>query len=256
MHSATGTTYEALKSAVGAELQELISVLENIFIKRKLRGEDGGHRDGEDLDVDRIIDEQASTPPGTVGDPEPPVWTRKNTKEDGPRDYAFTIVLDVSPSMGGEKMKEAINALILIVEALSHFGIEIEIIGFGSYLYEVKPFDEPLTESVKGVITSLEKIEEYGTLIGRAISESALRLSERTPKQKTMIVITDGQSGDDVPSALAAAKAEDIEVIGIGIGPGTSSVKDEFGEAGIAEVPVQKLAALLAELIREKIDKR
>jgi len=256
MQSAAGQSrYNSLRAQAAPVIKALIARLESIFKKRQLRGEGGGHRDGEDIDVDRVIDEKASTPPGTPPDQEPAVWTRPHSKEDGPRDYAFSIVLDVSGSMAGRALAEALRGVIAVVEALAYFGIEVEVIGFDTMLYEAKPFDKPLNAHAKGAIGSLKSSDE-GTLMGRAIRESGKRLEKRRSKQKTMIVMTDGEPGDNAGAAIEEVREKGIEVIGVGIGSGTGDVAALFGASGVGNVPPEKLADTLAELIRKAIDKK
>ncbi len=254
LKSRSTAVYEKIRQENAAAIQALISKLESIFTKRQTRGESGGHRDGDDVDVDRVVEEKTSNPRQTV-DPEAPIWTRPYSKEDGPRDYAFTIVLDMSGSMHGERIYEALKGLIIILEALQHFNIQVEIIGFNSRFFEIKPFDQPISKDVMAVIESCLGRVSGDTLMGKAIKDSTDRLKERTPKQKTMIVITDGDSGDHVAPSIEEARQQGIEVIGVGIGQGTKKVVSNFGESGVADVSIDRLAEVLADLIRKTIDK-
>lgn len=148
----------------------------------------------------------------------PNLFTRPFTLQRG-GDWAVDVVIDVSSSMGGDRIADAKTALAMLGYAFKGVpGIRLGITAFTSE-------SEPIQYIVKGFtqkfdISEIKKLRPIGgTPTDLAIMNSLSRLSN-VPMRRVMIVITDGYPGDieAANKALIDCKKYDTEAIGIFIG--------------------------------------
>ena len=115
-------SYLATKKASEGYLGVMIRRLKDIFfLKNKLRFEDG-HTSGSKISGKNLWKVMISK--GDV--------FQKRTKEDK-KDYAISLLIDMSGSMGGGRINEAKKSIILFSEVLSSLNIPFEVLGFSSY---------------------------------------------------------------------------------------------------------------------------
>ncbi|GMH42187.1 hypothetical protein BSKO_10106 [Bryopsis sp. KO-2023] len=144
-------------------------------------------------------------------------------KSGGKRQYAVTIVVDISMSMGGHLAQCSVEALVMFVEGLLSMDIEnFTVLLFGSSMYVVKLPDTPWDgASIAALLSNLRHDREYASLDADAI-ECALSLFQATnPKgPRKIFIISDGfgTSGVRLAQALERAEEELVEVLAIGVG--------------------------------------
>jgi len=252
--------YEKTRREASPTINELTNDLRNIFRERRASRYEGGHRTGPRISIARRIVEIAKG----ISPFESRAWERKV----GPfeKDYAISLLVDLSGSMQGQKIEETFKAVIVIAEALNNNHVNIEVIGFNDRVYEFEKFKEKLTDDVRGRMgTMLEEVRSSRARWnddGWAVGEASARLAKCEATEKILIVLSDGKpepsgvhSGDeyDLKSVVDKIVATGTQkIIGLGIGGGTSHVK-HFYPKSVAEVSASEMAPELAKLLRELI---
>jgi hypothetical protein len=196
------------------------------------------------------------------------------------RSIAFQLLVDESASMqGGDKMRLATKAAILIGETLDQMGLPLEILGFSTAEYEAKAamklglrpahafrttrcsplehrvykrFDEPYP-LVRRRLTGIEP--RHNNWDEEHLLFAFRRLQARRERSKVMIVISDGQPNGDAEhliATVAALEAQGCKVIGVGIG--ADFVRRVYRRAlvvdGFRRLAEELLGVLAAELGR------
>jgi hypothetical protein len=196
------------------------------------------------------------------------------------RSIAFQLLVDESASMqGGEKVRLATKAAILIGETLDQMGLPLEILGFTTAEYEAKAamklglrpahayrttrcsplehriykrFDEPYP-IVRRRLTGIEP--RHNNWDEEHLLFAYRRLQARRERSKVMIVISDGQpngDGDHLIATVAALEGQGCKVIGVGIG--ADFVRQVYRRALVVDdfrrLAEELLAVLAAELGR------
>ncbi len=182
------------------------------FIKRQ--------RDGDDIDLDALIESISDTRAGIPGSER--VFTRLQRDE---RDIAVLFLVDMSSSTEGWINQALKEALILMGEALQVLGDRFAIYGFSgmrrmrSDYYRVKTFDEPYNEEIKGRIAAIGP-QEY-TRMGPPLRHAVQLLQKVEAKVRLLVTLSDGKPEDyddykgeyaieDTRHALIEAKAAGI----------------------------------------------
>lgn len=179
------------------------------FVKRQ--------RDGDEIDVDALIEAHADVKAGHV--PSERLFVRLLRDE---RDIAALFLVDMSSSTEGWVGTALKESLVLLSEALESLGDRYAIHGFSgmrrtrSEVYHVKGFDEPYSDEIKGRIAAIAPIDY--TRMGPPIRHFTAELAEVDAKVRLLILLTDGKPEDyddykgeyaieDTRHALLEAKA-------------------------------------------------
>ncbi|MEN8135340.1 MAG: VWA domain-containing protein [Thermodesulfobacteriota bacterium] len=177
-------------------------------------------RDGDDIDLDAVIESISDIRAGRPGSEQLFVRLRRDD-----RDIAVMFLIDMSSSTEGwvgEALKEA---LILMGEALEVLGDRYAIAGFSgmrrsrSDFYQIKDFAENYNEEIKGRIAAIAP-QEY-TRMGPPVRHATKILQEVDAKVRLLIILADGKPEDyddykgeyaieDTRHALIEAKAVGI----------------------------------------------
>jgi hypothetical protein len=192
--------------------------------------------------------------------------THKPQKED----FAFTLLVDLSGSMRGQKTENTFKTVIILAEVLNRLGIDFEILGFQDNLIEFKRFKEKLSDSLRKRISGMPA-EVNGNNAGGnnnpnynddgpCLQKAADRINKEQKKNKYLLVLSDGRpSGrhsneDDLKNAVnnILGNMKNIHLIGLGLGADTEHVK-RFYPASIANIEAKDLAEVLPALIRDII---
>lgn len=149
------------------------------------------------------------------------------------REAVFTLLIDVSNSMRGRNIVEALKAAILMAEAFSKKGLPFEILAFHDQLLELKGFDEEYFGKKKLKIMSVLKEVETSNAQwnddGYAVDTAARRLQRKLLENNAAGVLIVFSDGKPVPSALHAGDewelhdivrkwSKQLPLIGVGIG--------------------------------------
>ncbi len=182
------------------------------FLKRQ--------RDGDDIDLDALIESIADTRAGKP--PSERLFVRLQRDE---RDIGVLFLVDMSSSTEGWINQALKEALILMGEALHVLGDRFAIYGFSgmrrlrSDFYQVKNFAEPYNQEVKERIAAIGP-QEY-TRMGPPLRHAVKLLQDVDAKVRLLVTLSDGKPEDyddykgeyaieDTRHALIEAKAAGI----------------------------------------------
>ena len=195
----------------------------------------------------------------------------KNKIDNKTLDAAITVLVDMSGSMGGDKVLNALASTLLVNEVCSTLNIPLEILGFtdGSGGYS-EP--KPLMFIYKGfndLRVNDDSLKEYfalssGFMIGNPDGENILwaydRLNKRKEKKKLLIVMSDGSPAASKSSSgleeftrkviteIEASKSVDI----YGLGLCSDAVTYYYKANSVVREP-NEIPSKLIELIERKI---
>ncbi len=168
------------------------------------------------------------------------------------------------------KINDAVAALIIVAETVAQLKhARLEINGFQDILIPVWSFSEVFSPAIQSRVESLQlevhncasNNQSMPNADGLAVRAASARLLAEPVHQHILLVISDGlpegpdrQDGltdeDDLLMAVKDARAAGIQIMGIGIGPGTSQVSD-FYPSFLAEVPVNAFALRFGVLMKD-----
>lgn len=254
------TSYQKVLEDVSNIIFKLENELRDIFIERKRNAWNSGYRSGMMVDVKREIRGEAT------GIDSLNVFMKKELPLE--KDYAIQILVDLSGSMSGTKIRETYKAVVVLCEALKNIGIKLSVIGFNDRLYEYKDFDEEYTDDLReGTENMLGEVDNHNggradyNDDGWAVQEVFNKIKKREEKRKILFVLSDGapeespqHRGFDLKQIVKKIEEDkDVHIIGLGIGSGTEHVK-KFYKDNIANVDVKEFSEKLAEKLRQVIE--
>jgi hypothetical protein len=253
--------YEKNRTEVIPVIDRLESDLREIFVERRLKGWSSGHRSGKRINIQKRMGEKAKG----VSSVESKAWERREFPME--KDYAITILVDLSGSMQGEKITEAFKAVVAVAEALNRLSINIEILGFNDRIYEYQKYGDALSDEIRTkmgeILQRVHTDEARYNDDGFALGQASDRLARQKEKEKILIVVSDGlpveSDEHEGPEYELSKVISDIEketgqiLIGLGLGEGTEHVTEYYPNS-IANVNVEEMAEKLAALIKEVIE--
>jgi nitric oxide reductase NorD protein len=219
-------------------------------------------RDGNDLDLDAIIESISDTKAGRP--PSERLFIKLQRDE---RDIAVFFLVDMSSSTEGWVGKALKEALILMGESLQVLGDRFAICGFSGMrrtrcdFYQIKDFDEPYNEEIKGRIAAISP-QEY-TRMGPPLRHAVELLQNVEARVRLLITLSDGKPEDyddykgeyaieDTRHALIEAKASGIHPFCITIDKQAHDyISHMYGEVNYIFVDeVRKLPMRLPQIYR------
>ncbi|MFA7193812.1 MAG: hypothetical protein WC087_02765 [Candidatus Paceibacterota bacterium] len=252
--------YDKTRNELLPIIDELENELREIFTARRANKWEPNKRQGKRLSIEKRIQEKAKNIP--VVDSKS--WeTRTFPKE---KDYDFSILVDLSGSMHGEKIQEAFKSIIVLAEVLNKLSINLEIIGFNHSLYKYQEFgdhfDDEKRISMEGMIPAVHLPSARGNNDGWAVSQASKDLRVQKGSEKFLIVLSDGlpaysdryqtEEYELKKVVQEVSNMTDQKIIGLGIGPQTEHVSN-FYPNSIPNITVDKLPETLATLIKQLI---
>ena len=196
----------------------------------------------------------------------------KNKIENKLLDAAITVLVDMSGSMGGQKVFNALASTLLVNEVCSTLNIPLEIIGFtdgySSTFSAIKPIMY-IYKSFSDLKVSSDSLREYfayssNHMSGNPDGENILwaydRLAKRKERKKLLIVMSDGSPAASkscmgigefthkVIEEIEASKSVDI----YGLGLCSDSVQYYYKAHSVVSKP-EEIPSKLIELIERKI---
>ena len=232
------TEYDKAYEEVADIINSLYVRLKRFFLPERHPKWKKGYPTGSRLDLAMAM--QAEADPRYLER----IWERKTVPHKF--DYRFSILVDLSGSMRGEKIEETFKGLVVLAEVLERLGIQYEILGFQDEIIPYKDFKERLTKEVRERL-SIAKREPYNNGVhnqaiwnsdGYCLKEAYKRLLQNLGKNNFLIVLSDGipepddeHSGpeydlDKIVEEIVQEKR--IKLIGIGLGPGTEHVEEYY----------------------------
>ncbi len=195
----------------------------------------------------------------------------KNKIDNKTLDAAITVLVDMSGSMGGDKVLNALASTLLVNEVCSTLNIPLEILGFTD---ASGGFSEPkplmfVYKGFNDLRVNDDSLKEYfalssGFMVGNPDGENILwaydRLNKRKEKKKLLIVMSDGcpaasksssgleQFTEKVIKEIEASKSVDI----YGLGLCSDAVTYYYKANSVVKEP-HEIPSKLIELIERKI---
>ena len=195
----------------------------------------------------------------------------KNKIDNKTLDAAITVLVDMSGSMGGDKVLNALASTLLVNEVCSTLNIPLEILGFTD---ASGGFSEPkplmfVYKGFNDLRVNDDSLKEYfalssGFMVGNPDGENILwaydRLNKRKEKKKLLIVMSDGSPAASKSSSgleeftrkviteIEASKSVDI----YGLGLCSDAVTYYYKANSVVREP-EEIPSKLIELIERKI---
>jgi len=254
------SVYEKNRRDVLPLIDELEGDLREIFVARRSQKWQSGFKSGKRIDIKKRMQEKALG----VSPVESKAWQKREVPQE--KDYAITLLVDLSGSMRGQKIQETFKAAIVLAEVLNRLSINTEILGFNDRLYEYQPFGQDMSPEVREHIGGM--LQEVGTPAaaynddGWAVQQASERLAKQKATEKFIFVLSDGspeessnhpRSQYDLAKVIAEIlKETDQKLIGLGIGSGTEHVGRYYPNS-VANIGVREMSDKLAGVIREAI---
>ncbi|RME61551.1 MAG: VWA domain-containing protein, partial [Candidatus Dadabacteria bacterium] len=244
--------YRQLKKQMQPVIFKLTNELKRIFNRKKKNAWQTQFKLGKKINIRKRLQEVAKNKPA----PESRAWQRRAAPLE--RDYAITLLVDLTGSMNGDKLKNAVKGVATIAEALRELDINIEILGFNRVLTVYKGFKEPFNEETEKKLSGMElevrSANSGNTDDGWAVHLASERQKKVSASKKFIIVITDGQSNPSPAHAHPYFNTEVVlkrikkttnqQVIGVGLGEGTDFVSTTY-PVGISNVEEKDLVSQL-----------
>jgi len=278
-------------SAYGRVMREVLPLIDRleddlreIFVERRARKWETGHKFGKKIDLKKRMQEKVQG----VSAVESRAWQRREAPQE--KDYAISLLVDLSGSMHGRKIEETFKAAVVLCEVLNKLSIKNEILGFNDRIHEFKRFDEAMSDEVRESMGAMlnevtvfaepetdergnPKIDSRGKVImkraraaynddGWALRQASDRLARQDADEKFLMDLSDGlpapspqHSGSEFGLKQVVGDimtSTDQKLVGLGIGAGTKHVEDYYPNS-LADVAVAEMADRLADLLREVI---
>ncbi len=252
--------YEQMRREVLPLIDNLENDLREIFVQRRAQKWESGFRSGRKIDIKRRIQEKAKG----LSAVESKAWQKRELPQE--KDYAISLLVDLSGSMRGEKIRETFKATIVLAEVLNRLSINTEILGFNDKLYEYQPFGENMSKDVRehigGMLQEVDTPAASYNDDGWAVQQASERLARQKTTEKFLFVLSDGipeesnkhpKSRYDLETIVSSiSKETDQKLIGLGIGKGTDHVGYYYPNS-VANIGVSEMSEKLADVIREAI---
>ncbi len=168
------------------------------------------------------------------------LWERKTIPHKF--DYRFSLLIDLSGSMVGEKIEETFKGIVILAEVLEKLGIQYQIAGFSDELEVFKTWKEKLDKKTRERLSKMKEWVGGGTETTDATQKAYKDSLQNLGKDNFLITLTDGQPNDhqSLKQILARITEEDkVKLVGIGLGYGTEFVKETYKAAfSLAKVKI------------------
>lgn len=220
--SAPNTPFKRGYRRVAPLVGQMVSRFENIFQLNARPKDIGFFRRGKKPHMQRAMRREGE------GGLKQDIWLRRiqNTK----RSYKVTLLVDESGSMA-DKVREAVDAVILLMEGLARLKIEVEVIGFNKTARIHKKFSQPLTPELREqIVAEIEESMGGATHDADALQLALDRILAEQTDQRMIYVVTDGEGNGSskLASVLPKAEKENVYVMGVGVGPGMAYVEEAY----------------------------
>lgn len=254
------SVYEQNRREVLPVIDALEGDLRELFVARRANKWYSGFRSGKRIDIKKRMQEKALG----IFAVESKAWQKRELPQE--KDYAITLLVDLSGSMKGQKISETFKGAVVLAEVLNRLSIPTEILGFNDRLYEYQPYGQNMSQEIRDRMGTMPREVSTERAAynddGWALEEASARLARQKATEKFLFVLSDGVPRPS--SAHSGAQYElggvvrkvmsetDQKLIGLGIGQGTDHVT-RFYPNSVANINVREMPDKLADVIREAI---
>lgn len=246
--------YDQARLRMSPQIDALVDKLERVLRPRQRLGRRSGYPSGSRVDLRRLMSFEAD-PRGYNK-----LWMRSSLPER--RRVAFSLLVDLSGSMSGEKVKTAFLGTVLMVETLVRMHIPFAVNGFQDDVIPFADFHDPFGTKVRDDLATIPSRASNGNDDGPCLLKVSEVLLDQPVDERFMIVVSDG-----MPSGSSATPVEDLKhavsvltdvavplhLIGVGLGPNTEHVSDYYPDSR-ASVPIDRFADELGSLIAKGLN--
>jgi len=245
--------YDKAYKEVKPLIDDLYRQLLKIFIPERHPRWESGFPSGSRLDLGKATQYEADRSKYTE------LWQKKTIPQK--IDYRFSLLIDLSGSMQGEKIEQTFKGLVVLAETLNRLDLKYEIVGFtttfSNNVKVYKDFKDKLTKETRDKISSMRKEEMGSTPTSSATKFVSQRLEKNKGRHNFLLTLTDGAPYPENPQLAKdfikmARQKTNQKFIGLGLGPGTDHVKEIY-PASIPNILVEELPQKLAKLFEEII---
>lgn len=207
--------YEKTRGEVVGMIDHLYFELRKILKPEEYGGEDMGYPTGQQLDVARAM--QADADPTQLGK----TWIRETAP--ARKDYRFWHLVDLSGSMGGDKIEETFKGFVVAGEAIDRIEdlnsdiltVRQGITGFHNRTFPYKGNKDRFTGRVKDELSTMKnrtRDSDSGTNTYRATVEALEGLAQDVGETGNfLLTFSDGEPNFDVREQLKALLKEGKE---------------------------------------------
>lgn len=180
-------------------------------------------------------------------------------------DAAFCLLIDCSGSMRGAKIVAAIQAGQVFAQAITRVGAPFFVAGFQDELIPLARVGGTARDAETAIAEAALEVrgrrpgghnQPSHNDDGPCILEAVARLNTIPATQRVLVVLTDGQphgrrSGPaELSDAIAKVQRDGIDVVGVGIGPGATHVREYYPRAVVVERAERLAEAMVGVLGR------
>lgn len=122
------------------------------------------------------------------------LFKKKLPNIDTIQSFAFSVLMDISGSMSGNRIVHTTRAMVLFNEVFKKLNIPFELVVFGSSATVIKGFEALPDKNMEAKIGGLVKANGGGTNIDTGLD--ALTIKNRPEHNKIVVVLTDGGVGE------------------------------------------------------------
>jgi len=220
------TEYDKAYEEVADIINSLYIRLKRFFLPERHPKWRKGYPTGSRLDLEKAMQAEADSRYLEK------IWERKTIPHKF--DYHFSILVDSSGSMKGEKIEETFKGVVVLAEVLEKLGIQSEISGFSEQSKIFKGWREKLNKESREKMAKIKKWGGGGTATTEATQKAYQELLKNLGKDNFLITLTDGQpdNSESLKKELAKIIEEKkVKLVGIGLGPDTEFVKNFYKAA-------------------------
>jgi len=165
-------------------------------------------------------------------------------------DPHFSLVIDRSGSMRGERIEQSFHGAVLLCEVCRRVGVPLNVYAFGSRAERLVHHDEPLSAGVRARLGSLPESTCGGTNLTAALELVANDVGESPFQDRFVFVLSDGEPDDDesVRRQIARLAEDGVSMVGLGLGPETVRLQ-EFLPVSRVNLAANELPGALATLV-------
>ncbi|MGB9637661.1 MAG: VWA domain-containing protein, partial [Microgenomates group bacterium] len=207
-------------------INSLYNRLKKFFLPERHPKWRKGYPTGSRLDLEKAM--QAEADPRYLEK----IWQRKTIPHKF--DYRFSILVDLSGSMKGEKIEETFKGVVVLAEVLEKLGMQYEILGFSDNSEIFKEWKERLDKKSREHLSQMKSWGRRGTETTEATQKAYKELLKNLGKDNFLITLTDGQPNDSESlkqELEKIIKEKKVKLVGIGLGPDTEFVRDFYKAA-------------------------
>lgn len=121
------------------------------------------------------------------------LFKKKLQNTDTIQSFAFSLLIDVSGSMDGNRIAHTTRAMIILAEVFKKMNIPFEIATFSNGAKHIKKFSQDMDKKIEMSIGGLPNHRGDGTNLNEGLD--ILKIHDQPERNKVVVVLTDGGVG-------------------------------------------------------------